>query len=847
MLRATLRSLLARKLRLLLSGVAVILGVAFVSGTFVLTDSLSRVFDQLFATVNAGSAVDVRAAALFSSTGRGPDAAPEPVPEAVLTAVRAVPGVAEALGQVSGYAQVVDRAGRPVATGGAPTLGVSMAGSSRQESLRVKQGSIPATDSEVAVDAVTARRVGLHVGDRVTVLLHGPSQTFRVAAIVGFGTSDNLAGASIVAFTTHGAQRYVGIAGAYSNISIAAASGVSESVLRQRVAAVLPPGVEAVTTTQKVAETSQQVKQGIGFFSTALLVFAGISLFVGAFLIFNTFTMLIAQRTRELALMRALGASRGQVTRSVLVEALVIGVTSSAIGFVLGLGIAAGLRGLLSALGITLPKGQTVIATRTVVVAFVVGIGVTCVAALIPARRAARLSPVEAMRDSGPAEDRSLRRRVVLGSLNLMAGIALLAGGLSNGTLPLLGVGAMLTFLGVTTLSPTFARPVVLALGAPLARLGVPSRLGRGNAARSPRRTSATAAALMVGLALVSAVSVLGASVKSSVRAVVASSIGADFIITPKGRAPLSLEIPRLLAGRPGVATIASFREGSAKAVGKAGGDGRIRIQGVEPASLHQVLRLAFTSGDPAALAKGQLIMDAKKASDEGFRVGQLVPVTWARTGTVPLVLGALFKANNLAGNFLVSDRVFDANTTQPQLAAILVKLSDGVAPAAGRATVDAALAAFPSAQVQDQAQFVRSLGSTVDTLLNAVTLLLVLSIVIAVLGIVNTLALSVVERVRELGLLRAVGLQRRQLRRMIRVESVLIAVYGAVLGLAIGTAMGYALVTALHDQGITEFRVPWRSLLLMMVGAGVAGILAAALPARRAARLSVLEAVSSA
>ena len=838
MLRATLRSLLARKLRLLLSGIAVVLGVAFVSGTFVLTDSLSRVFDQLFATVSQGTAVNVRGV-----SGLGTDSGEqqsEPVPQAVLDAVRKVDGVAEAIGTVSGYAQAVGKDGKAVTTGGAPTLGVDYSESPTQRSLTLKQGRAPAGPEDVVIDAGTARKAGFHIGDRVTVLLKGPARKLNLVGIVGFGTTDNLAGATIAAFDLKTAQQYVGTPGSYTELAIASKPGVSQDDLARRVSAVLPSGFEAVTQHQAVSESSKEIKKGLGFFSTALLVFAAISLFVGGFLIFNTFSMLVAQRTRELALMRALGASRRQVTTSVLVEAVIVGVFSSALGFVLGIGVASGLRGLLGALGIDLPAGDTVIATRTVIASLVVGIGVTSAAALLPARKAARVAPVAALRESGPAEDRSLARRGLVGGVLTLAGVGLLALGLSDGRLKLVGLGAAASFLGVATLSPFIARPITSALGLPFARMGVPGRLGRGNAVRSPRRTSATAAALMVGLALVSAVSVLGASLKSSTVKIVDQSLGADYVLRTENFSPFSGEVAHALRGKPGIAQVAAFRFGRAKIAGSI-----TQVQGVEPEALTSVLKLTVVKGRFGDLATG--IGVSRKAADaHGWKPGDRVPVTWARTGSHPLKVAVIFDVNQFAGDYLVSGTTFDANTSEQLLGVVAVKTTASAKPADTRAVVDAAVKPYPNIEVQDQSQFVKSQAQQIDKLLNAITGLLVLSVLIAVLGIINTLALSVVERTRELGLLRAVGLQRRQLRRMIRVESVVIAVYGALLGLAVGVAFGWALVRALHGQGVTEFSVPVGRLAQVLVVAALAGVLAAALPARRAARLDVLEAVAS-
>ena len=834
MLRTTLRSLLARKLRLLLSGLAVVLGVAFVSGTFVLTDTLGKVFDDLFEDVNAGSSVAVRG--VPSLEGGIPPA----VDAALVERVRAVDGVVEAVGRVTGYAElVVD--GEPIENAGGPSIGVDLQAGSALETLTVREGRPPVGPAEVAIDAATAERVGIAVGDEIQVAVAGGLREVTVTGTVGLGDTDGFAGAALTAFDLETAQAVLGQPGTFQEIAVAGEDGVDDADLATRIGAVLPEAVEAVTAAQASAETSAEIKEGLGFFTTALLVFAGISLFVGAFLIFNTFSMLVAQRAKELALLRALGASRRQVTGSVLVEALVVGLFASIIGFALGVGVAVGLRGLLAALGIDLPEGDLVLAPRTLVVSLVVGVGVTAFAALLPARRAARVAPVEAMRDSGPAEERSLRRRGVVGAVLLLAGVVLLAVGLAQVELVVVGLGAAVTFFGVATLSPLVARPVASVLAAPFARMGVPGRLGRANAVRSPRRTSATAAALMIGLALVSAVSVLGASLKESVGAVVDRSFGADFVLTSSSFQGFSSTVADRLREAPELDSVLAVRSSELRVR-----DTTADVTGLDPDAALDVLQIDVVEGDLSSLDEGALAVQDTVADALGLSIGDRVPVTWSETGDAELVIGAVYAANDFLSRLAVGEQVFVDNTGSDLLEAIGVTTADGTSAADARRAVDAVVADLPTVQVQDQAEFIEGQRGQVDQLLNAITVLLVLSVVIAVLGIVNTLALSVVERTRELGLLRAVGLQRRQLRRMIRVESVVIALYGALLGLVVGIGFGWALVRALRDQGITEFSLPVGRLVLVVVAAAFAGVLAAALPARRAARLDVLEAVAT-
>jgi putative ABC transport system permease protein len=838
MLRATLKSLLARKLRLMLASIAVLLGISFVSGAFVLTDTLGGVFDNLFATISSGTAVTVQGTSAF-----GDDNDREPVKQSVLETVQHVDGVKEVVGDVGGPGGLVLPDGKLLKKGGAPTLGVAMHPGSVQESLQVKSGRAPVGIDQVAIDAGTAAKEHLKLGDRVGVIGKQPERKVTVVGFVGFKSTDSIAGATLLAFDAPSAQQLFGTPGAWLDLSVAADPGVSDVALRERIATVLPTGVEAITQQQQIAQSSKDLKKGLSFFNTFLLAFALISLFVGAFLIFNTFSMLVAQRTRELALMRALGASQRQVTRSVLIEALLVGFISSLGGFLVGIGVAVGLRGLLGAIGIDLPGGHLVVELRTFLVCMAAGVGVTAVAALVPARRAAKVAPVQAMRESGPAEDRSLVRRTGIGAVVLLLGIAALAVGLSGAGLSLVGLGAALSFIGVTILSPLVARPVVRLLGAPFARLGVSGALGRGNAMRSPRRTSSTAAALMVGLALVAAISTLGASAKKSVTQIISTSLGADYIVHTDQFDPFPPAVETELAGRPGLAAVAGFRAGKAK-IGKAG---KSDIQGVSPKGLQTVLKLDVVKGDLADMTGQSLAVSKSEASDLGVTVGDTVPLTWAKTGQQTYTIRAIYKENQLAGGVLVSDTNYDANVTDKELLVVAVRVAPGTTLSAARKTIDAAIAGFPTLKVQNQAEFVKSQGDQVDMLLNIISALLVLSVLIALLGVVNTLALSVVERTRELGLLRAVGLQRRQLKRMIRVESLVITVYGALLGIVVGLAFGYALVLSLHDQGITEFAVPSGRILLVLAVAALGGLVAAALPARRAARMNVLEAVATA
>ncbi len=844
MRNAVVKSLLAHKLRLALTAISVVLGVSFITGTFVLTDTLSRTFDTLFGDVYRNTDVVVRAEAAFTDIQTADSR--EPVPAGVLDKIRGVDGVTEAVGEVEGYAQLVDpKTGKAVTTGGAPTLGETWTGSALSP-LRLQDGRGPTTAGEVAIDASTADRHHIRVGDRVKVLLRGPVQPATVVGIVRFGSSGNAAGATIVAFDPTTAQRQLGEPGTYTSISIKGAAGVSESALRDRVAVELPTGFEALTGRALAKETASQIQQALGFIKTFLLVFAVIALFVGSFIIANTFSMLVAQRTRELALLRAVGASRRQVTRSVLAEALVVGVVGATVGLAFGLLVAVGLQALLGAFGAGLPKGPLVFKPATVIWAYVVGVGVTTVAAYLPARRASKIAPVAALRDDVALPERSLRRRAVAGVTASALGAASMAAGLAGvGSTPalLVGLGALVVFIGVAALSPFASRPVIRVLGAPLNRLfGTPGRLSRENALRNPRRTAATAAALMIGLALISAMTVMASSVKSSFSDIIDRSLGADYVAHSENYEGFSTDLAGKVAAAPGVASVATLRFGKMQL----GTGGNADVIATQPDGVQQALNLHVVQGSIGGLAERGLLVDEKVAKEKSWRVGQVVPVTFARTGRHQLTLAGTYSENQLAGKYLISTATYDLNFSSHLDNILFVAGRDDVPATTTKSAVTAAAAAFPNVTVEDQTEFKKSQSGQVDQLLGLVTALLGLAVLIAVLGIVNTLALSVIERTREIGLLRAVGMSRRQLRRTIRLESVIISVFGALLGLVVGVVFGAALVRALKDDGISTLVIPVEQLALYVVLAGVVGVLAAVLPARRAAKLNVLQAVAS-
>ena len=846
MWKATLKGLLAHKLRLALTALAIVLGVGFVAGTYVLTDTINRTFNDLFKQTTKGIDVAVRAKASFSNEGNQQRT---PMPASLLDQVKAVPGVKAAEGSVNGYAQFIGKNGKPVTTGGAPTLGVSLTTTPElQAAATVRAGRLPSGPGEVAIDAHTAQKQGFHVGDRVRLLFQGPPGEYTVSGILGFGQADNLAGATLAGFDLATAQRVLHREGVYDEIDVVAAPGVSDSQLRDRIKAALPAQYQALTGQELAEDTAKTVGQFTKFINYALLAFAFVALFVGSFIIVNTFSIILAQRTRELALLRCLGASRRQVLRSVLGEAAIVALLASLVGLGLGVLVAAGLKQVFKAIGADLPSTTLVVLPRTVIVALLVGVVVTLTASLLPALKATRIPPVAALQEEAVAAPaRSGRRRTAAGTVITAIGVALLLAGLfakQGNRLVNIAGGAVVIFLGVGVLSPLVARPLARVLGWPFAHWsGEPGKLARENAMRSPRRTASTAAALMIGLALVSFVTIFAASLRASASKILDQSVKADYILTgpTNGGVGFSPEVVTRLTRQPEIASAAGIRFGAFKLNGK--GEG---LAGIDPIAYDKAVRTDTTAGRLADMADGGVAVRKDVARQHGWKVGDAIPMEFPVGGVQQETIKAIYEDNQLNGGYLLSLVDYQRHYTDQLDGLALVNAKPGTSPEASRAAVDRGVTDFPIVQVRDQAEFKQEQASQINRLLTLFYVLLALAVIIAFLGIINTLALSVLERVRELGLLRAVGMTRGQVRQMIRWEAVIIAVFGAVLGLVVGTFFGWTLVRSLHGQGITEFALPAGTLLVFVVLAAVAGVLAAIFPGRRAARIDVLRAIAA-
>lgn len=846
MFRTTIRGLRAHKLRLVAAALSVVLGVALMAGTLVLTDTVGRSFDELYATVGSGTDALVRSTAEVDSAQGGKQH--PPVEASVVDTARATPGVEHAEGNVTGYAQFVDRNGKAIGNPGqgAPTLGMNWPDDPRLNPFTLVEGTAPTAADEVAMDKASARTGGFAVGDRVTVLTKGEPVTLTVAGIVTFGGADSPLGASIALLPTPVAQELVGTPGKFDSVSVVATNGVAQSTVVASLNERLPDGIGAITGDQAVHEQQEASRKGLGFFTTFLLTFALIALFVGSFIIYNSFSISVAQRTRELALLRAVGASRRQVRTAVVLEALAVGVVASAVGVLAGIGTAVGLEGLFGVLGFDIPTTTLVVEPGTLATAFAVGLVVTVVAAWLPARRAGRVAPMAALRDVAVDTAGRSTVRLIAGLAVGAVGVGLLTVGLvggGDGAAGTVGLGAAVTFLAVAVLGPLLAVPVGRLLGAPLAATrGVTGRLARSNAVRNPRRTSATASALMIGVALVAFITVFAGSGKASIDHIVDRSFRGDVIVDSgtQGMGLLSPELARRIEAIPEVEQVTEIRLVNAKVGGEAA-----MLVAIDPQGASKVADLEVQAGALESLGVDDIAVSRRKADAKGWQLDDEVPVAFA-SGTAPLRIAAIYGNADLGGDSFVSLAAQEAHDTERLDLQLYVAYRDGADAVAARSAIDAATADYPTAQVQDLTEFKAAQARPIDQMLTLIYALLLLAVVIALIGIANTMALSIHERTRELGLLRAVGMTRRQLRATVRQESMIIALFGTALGLAVGVCFGWALVRALGPQGITELVVPAGQLAVVTALAALAGVAAGILPARRAARLDVLGAVTS-
>jgi putative ABC transport system permease protein len=843
MVRAAWKSLLSRKVRLLMSTFAIALGVAFVVGSLVFSAALSAGFNRLF----GASVGDVVVRPQGSTTLNG-DPSTRTVPASLAAQLARVPGAARADGNVQALGVfVVGVDGKVVGGLGAPTYGISYSTAPAEHGvpgLSLLGGHAPHGPHEIALDAHTAGAGGYYLGDRVHVLTATRKAvlTERLVGIVGYADNTSLAGATLTVFDVPTAQKlFLRGKDAFTNIWVTAAPGVSQTDLRSAVEQALPAHVRAVTGEDAANQSASQVLRGVKFLQTFLLIFAGVALVVGAYLIVNTFSILVAQRSRELALLRAIGASRRQVSRSVLLEALVLGLFGSTVGLALGVGLAYAIRGLIGLIGLDLGAQSLTLTGQAVLAGYATGVAVTMAAAWLPARRTTRITPVQALGDVVALPESSIRWRFTLGTVLAAAGAGATLAGLFA-TVPhagyWVGGGILGVLLGVTAAAPIICRPLLgLARWLYAGVFRAVGNLAGQNALRNPRRTTATASALMIGLALACTMSIIGSSAKASVDQAINENFIGNYVVGSGFGQPFSSQVATRIARVPGVTQVVRQRYAFIEADGR-----REALTGVDPRQL-QDFGLDLSSGS-SSLAGRTVLVNQRYADDHHLAVGDRVTIGKLPVGSRQFSVGGVYADTPLVFDFVTSignlrqagfadSDNFLIVFTSPQAGDLLTRLRHQVSK-------------LPVVTVQDETQFAEQQRAPIDQLVLMVDALLGLALVIAVLGIVNTLALSIIERTREIGLLRAIGLGRGQLRLMVTLESVVMAVLGAVLGVVLGVCFGVAMMYAVRDQGLHVISIPWGQLGVFLCLAVVIGVVAAVLPARRAAGLDVLAAISA-
>lgn len=846
MIRVALKGLAGRKLRAALTMLAIVLGVAMVSSTYVFTDTIEQAIDTLLTDAYTGSDAVISGKEIVESSTSG-DAT---VAAALVAKVRALPEVEAASGGIVDSARLIDKQGKPISDSDAALgLGIDFR-SPRFNPLRLTAGRWPSGSREVAIDAGTAEKEGFAPGETIQVASRGPTRRFTVSGIAEFSSLDSIGALTFAIFDIPTAQAFFAKRDRFDEIYVAARDGVSAQTLVRQIEPLLPQTAAVATALAKTKSEAKGSNEGIAIVQKTLLAFAGLALFVGAFVIFNTLSTTIAQRTRELATLRTLGADRRQVLGSVLLESLVIGAVASAVGLFAGLALARGLTALFVAAGQELPQAGTVLATRTVVVSVLAGVAITFVAGLFPALRATSVPPIAAVREGALPSSPLAPYVPYFATATIALGVGLLALGMFAGlsvtaVLLLLAVGCLVLFVGVASISSRLVKPLAAILGWPAGRLGgAAGRLARENSVRNPGRTAVTASALMIGLALVTFVAVLGQGLRDSVGNAVDETVRAEYVVTADdGFSPITPEAATTLASQPGVVAASGVREDTARIFG-----GDVSVDGVDPGTIARVVNFNWKDGSDATFARlgaSGAVLQRAFAEDHDLRVGGRFSLETAQGTKLELTVAGIYappKLDPVLGPVLISQRTFDSSFERPRDVLALVAVS-GTASEERTLALERALQRFPEADLQTESEFAAGRQKEIKETLDVLYVLLAMSIVVSLFGMVNTVVLSVFERTRELGMLRAIGMTRRQARRMVRHESVLTALIGAALGLPLGLFLAALVTRALADEGVA-FSVPVGTLVVFALVAMVAGLLAAILPARRASRLNVLEAL---
>ena len=847
----SLKGLWGRKLRTLLTALAIVLGVSMISGTYVLTDTITAAFTTIVDHSFQNSDAVISGKVAFKNDNSNTAEVPA-FPASVLTKVRQLPDVAAAAGGIEDQAKLLGRDGKVISTGGGGSIAASVdpQNDGRFNPLKLVSGRWPVGSGQIAIDKHTADTKQFAVGDTIGVAADQGTRRFEITGIATYAESSSIGSATIAIFDVPTAQKLFAKVGKFDGIQVAAKNGVTPEKLVSEIRPLLPATAKVKTSAAQTAEAIDDVNGSLGIVQKFLLGFAGIALFVGAFVIANTLSITIAQRVREFATLRTIGGSRRQVLRAVMLEAFVVGAIASLVGLFFGLGIAKGLNALFVAIGVEFPKGDTVFATRTIIVSLTVGIVVTLLASLRPAIKATRVPPIAAVREGAALPVTRLSRFGPIASLVTLAlGILLLVYGIFAGGLPTasrllaLGFGTLILFVGVSLNAKRAVRPLASVLGWPGARFGgTAGTLARENAMRNPSRTAATASALMIGLALITFVAILGAGLRASFGDAVDKLFVADYAVTAEnGFDPFTKQAGAAVTLAPGVTAVSPIRGGDARVFGD-----NIQVSAVQP-NLAKTVRIEWTQGSnvPAQLGKDGAFVSKDYAKKHHLKLGSPIAVTTPTAQVLHLQLKGVFdppKGGSPFGDVTMSAATFDAHYSAPRDLMTLVNIQGGVT-AANTARLEKALNAFPDAKIQTASQFKKTQEDDINLTLNVLYGLLGLSVLISIFGVVNTLVLSVFERTRELGMLRAVGMTRRQVRRMIRFEGIITSMIGGTLGIVVGVFLAVLTTQALSDQGIV-LAIPWGTMAVFIFGITVVGLLASVLPARRASRLNILKAL---
>jgi putative ABC transport system permease protein len=851
---------LARTGRLVLTSLAVILGTAFLSGTFVFRDTINQTFDRLFADVFRDVNAYVRSTTFLELDFGGEQRAATPV--SVLETVRGVAGVTSATGDIQAFARVIGKDGEPLGSegNGPPTFG-GIASSDSAGLWSITDGRLPVGSNEVVLDKATADNGDFVVGDNVRVVAVRGTREFTLVGIASYGDISSPGGATFALFDQPTASEFLLQPGFVDAILVEGDDSVSDEMLAQRIDAALSADLklETLTGAEITAEVQGQIKDVLNIFSTFLIVFSYIALGIGSFVIYNVFSITAAQRLRENALLRAIGASRRQVSRALLVESTAMGVVGSVIGFGIGILLSQLLSALLKATGFEVPTQGLAISTSAFVNTFVAGVLVTVLAAWLPARRAGRVPPLAALRDTALDSAGNITRRVIVGLIIVALGGVGLVSAMRDAPIQILGLGVLGVFTGILVLGPAIARPVALTLGIPVAKLrGVSGAMARQNAARNPKRTSRTAAPVLLGVALVTAFTALAASIRSEIRDTFGDAFSGDIALTvdSRGFGGIPLTITDQIAGLPGVAQATGVGFTSVRlsdpneppALTQVGASQRgVFVQTINPATITGLFDLGVTEGNLSSLGKDGIFVAASRATEKGWEIGTRLQVTRADGVVIDAEIRGFVSGDTSFANYVASREMFADSSASIFDAFVYIKVAEGSVISEVQARVAAISSDAGIGTLLSKEEFIDDQAAQINQILALIYGLLGLSIIIAIVGIVITLLLSVFERRREIGLLRAVGMTKSQVRTTVRWESVITSLLGAVSGVVLGVVMGVVVVAALADEGGIAFRLPINETLSIMFISFVLGVLAAVYPAWRATRVNVVEAIATA